>query len=353
MTAARPAMADQVWPADGLERVPDCPVCGSGSRRLLHAGLSDRIFFVAPGRWAMWQCTQCRSAWLDPRPDEATIGIAYGRYYTHDDAERPQPRTAFQRLRAALGNGYRNHRYGTHLAPSSKLGRWLAALVPPFRWPVDVAYRYLPPRPAGKTMRVLDVGCGNGAWLEMAREAGWQAAGVEPDSVSREQAHGRGFDVRERIADWLGEPGSFDYVTMSHVIEHVHDPLALLRDSLGLLRPGGGLYVDTPNLDALGHETYGPFWRGLEPPRHLVLFNRDSLAAAVSGSGFRDIRFPLRFYPVAGMSDQSRRMAAGLDPYGEGSSPDMPPPLTLARRLRSMLARRRSEFLTLTATRPE
>ena len=352
MTPSQPLVQDQPWPTDGLEHVPDCPVCGCSSRSLLHERLSDRIFFVAPGEWTMWQCARCRSAWLDPRPNEATIGIAYGRYYTHDEVVRPQPRNAFQRLRAALGNSYRNNRYGTKLSPTSPLGGPVAALLPPLRWPVDIAYRYLPRRPASETKRVLDIGCGNGAWLEIASGAGWDAAGVEPDDVSREQARAAGFDVRETIADWLAEPGSFDYVTMSHVIEHVHDPLKLLRDSLALLRPGGGIFIDTPNIDALGHQLYGPNWRGLEPPRHLVLFNRASLTDAVSRSGFKAIRYPRRLYPTKGMSLHSRRIAAGLDPYSEEPSVDLGPPLSTGQVLRSMVARVRSEFLTLTATKP-
>ena len=226
------------------------------------------MFFVAPGEWSLWQCGRCRSAWLDPRPNEATIGIAYGRYYTHEEVELPPPRNAFERLRAALGNGYRNRRYGTHLYPASSLGRPLVAILPPLRWRVDVAYRYLPRRPPEINMRVLDIGCGNGAWLKMAREGGWGVGGVEPDPVSREQGRTHGFDVRATITEWLAEPESFDYVTMSHVIEHVHDPLALLRDAYNLLKPGGGIYVDTPNLDALGHGIFGRHWRGLEtaPP---------------------------------------------------------------------------------------
>ncbi len=347
-----PGLSDEPWPADGLERVPDCPLCGSNSRTLLHEGLADRIFFVAPGRWTMWQCARCRSGWLDPRPTEATIGIAYGRYYTHDEVVRPKPQNAFQRLRAALGNSYRNNRYGTKLSPTSPLGVPLATLLPPLRWPVDVAYRYLPRRPASTAKRVLDIGCGNGAWLEIARDAGWDAAGVEPDDVSREQARAHGFDVRGTMADWLAEPESFDHVTMSHVIEHVHDPLKLLRDSLTLLRPGGGIFIDTPNIDALGHQLYGPHWRGLEPPRHLILFNRTSLSEAVSRSGFQAIRYPRRLYPAQGMSLHSRRIAAGLDPYSEEPSVKLGPPLSAAQRLRSAISQARSEFLTLTATKP-
>jgi 2-polyprenyl-3-methyl-5-hydroxy-6-metoxy-1,4-benzoquinol methylase len=345
-------MSEQSWPVDGLERVPDCPLCGSADRNLLHEGLSDRVFFVAPGKWTLWRCARCRSAWLDPRPTEATIGIAYGRYYTHEEVELPQPRNAFERFRAALGNGYRNRRYGTHLAPASPLGAPLAAMLPPLRWPVDVSYRYLPRRPPEKTMRVLDIGCGNGNWLEMARAAGWQVGGVEPDPVSREQARTHGFDVREKIAEWLAEPESFDYVTMSHVIEHVHDPLALLRDAYTLLKRGGRLFVDTPNIEALGHTIYGQDWLHLDPPRHLILFNRDSLAAAVSQAGFQDISYRPRIDPFPITSLQSRQIAAELEPFSDESSPEMPPPPGLMLRLRAIVARHHAEFLTLTATKP-
>jgi 2-polyprenyl-3-methyl-5-hydroxy-6-metoxy-1,4-benzoquinol methylase len=300
----------------------------------------------------LWQCAECRSAWLDPRPTQATIGLAYREYYTHEEAELPKPRTAFQRLRSALGNGYRNSRYGTRLSPALPVGRLLAALLPPLRWPVDIAYRFLPRRPPGKMMRVLDIGCSNGGWLAMARDAGWQVAGAEPDPVSRSQARDRGIDVRETVSAWLEESERFDYVTISHVIEHVHDPLALLRDIYMLLRPGGRLYIDTPNIDAVGHDIYGRDWLGLDPPRHLILFNRKSLVAAVTKSGFRDVRYRRRIDAFPNTSAQSRQMAAGLDPFSDDSSLEMAPPPGVMQFARAALARRRAEFLTLTAIKP-
>lgn len=344
-------MKDQVWPADGLEHAPDCPVCGSSTRTLLHQGLSDRIFFVAPGQWALWQCQLCRSAWLDPRPTQATIGIAYGRYYTHGSTELPSPRNAFERVRAALANGYRNARYGTNLRPAAAAGRLFVSVLPVLGWPVDIAYRYLPARRAGESGRVLDIGCGNGAWLRLAQDAGWQAAGVEPDPVARGEAEKTGLEVRHLVDDWLDQPGSFDVVTMSHVIEHVHDPLALLRVTHSLLRPGGQIFVDTPNIDAVGHKLYGPDWRGLEPPRHLVLFNRASLSDALERTGFRKVRFPRRYYPFKGMCEQSRRIEAGQDPYSTAPVPGLSPMPGVVHALRAMFGIH-TEFLTAVAIRP-
>jgi hypothetical protein len=74
----------------------------------------------------------------------------------------------------------------------------------------------------------------------------------------------------------------------------------LLRACHRLLREGGRLWIETPNLDSLGHSIYGENWRGLEPPRHLVLFNRSLLGRALSEIGFRDIRDE-RYRPVCEM----------------------------------------------------
>ena len=347
-----PQMSEQSWPEDGLERVMSCPVCGSPARSLVHDGLSDRVFFTAPGTWSLWRCSGCRSAYLDPRPNAATIGIAYSRYYTHAEPAGAPTRTRFQDLRFRLANGYRNRRYGATLTPALALGGHFARLFPPLGWPLDVAYRFMPRPPQPGVMRVLDIGCGDGHFLELARGAGWQVAGVEPDPVSRSLADKRGIEVRATVAEWLDESASFDFVSISHVIEHVHDPLDLLRNSRALLKSGGTLFIDTPNIDSVGHEIFGRDWRGLEPPRHLVLFNRRGLSDAVERSGFVKARYRTRPNPFADMWRQSCRITAGLDPYSPDPRPAdaARPPLRL--RLRSAVSRRNAEFLTLTAVKP-
>jgi 2-polyprenyl-3-methyl-5-hydroxy-6-metoxy-1,4-benzoquinol methylase len=339
------------WPADGIEVVGRCPLCGCRDRTILHRDLWDNVFFAAPGLWNLWRCGACRSGYLDPRPNEATIGLAYSTYYTHETVELPKAETWFQRLRASLGNGYRNWRYGTELAPALPVGAPLAQLLPPLGWHVDLAYRFLPSSYSGQK-RVLDIGCGGGEWLRMARGAGWTSCGVEPDPVARERARQDGFDVRATLADWNSESDEFDYVTMSHVIEHVHDPLQSLRDCFALLKQGGGIFIDTPNLDAIGHDLYGRHWRGLEPPRHLVIFNRDSLSRTVTEAGFTRLRYPRRFYPFVELAQRSRRIAAGLDPSRLDEATGMPPPPSRFDRLRSATARRKSEFLTVLAKKP-
>lgn len=292
-------MNQEAWPDDELEWVRHCPVCGSAKRRILYDGLRDRLF-GAPGLWALWSCLSCGAAYLDPRPTRSSIGRAYARYYTHQVEESREDLGdlgLWRRLRRASTNGYLNRRFGTDYRPASRLAGFLVQFVPWKRHQLDALGRHLPrPRPG---QSLLDVGCGNGAFLDLARRAGWQVMGVEPDPTAAAIARARGLDVRLGQIEFLdGMAEGFDVVTLSHVIEHVHDPIALLERCRVLLRPGGWLWIDTPNLKSFGHRRYGPAWMHLDPPRHLVLFTPNSLALALERAGYGSLQLaPWR--PVA------------------------------------------------------
>jgi SAM-dependent methyltransferase len=344
-----------VWPAEDLERVPACPVCGAAARSLLHAGLRDLAFRVAPGEWSLWSCGGCRSAYLDPRPTISSIGRAYESYYTHraPAAAGSAPRGRLRSTVTALANGYRNRRYATRSEPAARLGGLLAKLVPPLAAAIDTEFRFLGPMPAKRVPRVLDAGCGDAGWIAKMRGFGWDAVGNDPDPKVVESARARGLEVRAGgIEAWADSPGTFDAVSMSHVIEHLHDPPAALEAAFALLRPGGFLYVETPNIDALGAAEYGPAWRGLEPPRHLVLFNRASLAGAVRRAGFTALRYHPKRSVHRHLRLASANMAAGRDP-GDPAPGGAPPPLPPIERLRALTTSARTEFLTLTARKPE
>lgn len=346
------ALKDQPWPRDEQEELGQCALCASPDRTLLHAKLWDNVFNAAPGRWQMWRCESCRSGYLDPRPNEATIGRAYGVYYTHENEPEPLARTWRGRFLNGLGNGYRNHRFGTQLSPAYPAGRFIARCFPPLIFQIAISYRFLPKRDARiERVSVLDIGCGNGTFLDLARDAGWQAFGTDPDPLARRMAAEKGLTVLERIEDWFKRDERFDFVTLNHVIEHVHDPATVLRQAASLLRPGGEIYIQTPNIDAQGHRLYGTDWRGLEPPRHLVLFNHKSLTDALDQAGFvsiRDVRInaPFELLRNFGRAD----IGFGAAPNRDDGSP-LPRP-TVADRFKSAFSHERSEALTLMAATP-
>lgn len=341
------------WPADGLQALGHCPLCESSLRSVLHEGLRDSVFFCAPGLWTMWRCDDCRSAYLDPRPTPETIHLAYANYYTHTAAALSPKFESLPlraKIRRALGNGYRNWRYGTDEQASSSLGIVCALMFPWLRRSNDIDFRYLPHPADTEGRRVLDIGFGSGAFLDFAASAGWDAAGCDPDGTAVANARARGLNVRQGgIQSWADEEAAFDAITLSHVIEHVHDPVATIKAAFRLLRPGGRLYIETPNIDALGLRNHGPFWLGLDPPRHLVLFHWQSMERLLVATGFGAIK--RKAHPLIkewGLA--SAKIAAGISVFSPNNGEVAGPNLSL--RLLTKFAAGRSEALTLTCRRP-
>ncbi len=245
---------------------PHCALCGR-SGDILYAALSDRLFDVG-GTWDIKRCSdvRCGLAWLDPRPLESDLQKLYSNYFTHAPT-REQPR------------GWRRF-----VPPITAVSRWCYRCTPLHRARWRVASMYLTRTAPG---RLLDVGCGNGERLAALRARGWDVVGQEIDPVAAEMAvacHG----VAVRVGP-LGDVGlpecAFDAVTMNHVIEHVPDPVALLRTCRALVKPGGAIVCVTPNLDSWGHRRFGRCWLGLDSPRHLHVFSPTSLRIVAERAG--------------------------------------------------------------------
>jgi 2-polyprenyl-3-methyl-5-hydroxy-6-metoxy-1,4-benzoquinol methylase len=272
------------WPDGGLETVSRCPVCGDSRRKLIHANMRDRVFCCAPGEWNLHACAGCGSAYLDPRPTPATIGLAYKNYCTHASGGGVEYAKAnwWRRFRIAQRNAYLNANYGYNLKPAAwnpiflnrARRRRFDSFTGFFRWP-------------GIGACVLDIGCGNGSFLWQMRSLGWEVCGVEPDPQSAARAREAGLDVRAGMLQQQAFPDAhFDGITMTHVVEHLHEPMDTLRRCWQLLKPGGQITLTTPNLDSRGHAIFGADWMALDPPRHLVLFTETSLRRALESCGF-------------------------------------------------------------------
>jgi len=303
------------WPDDGLEPVSNCPICNSVQREVLYRDLVDKVFFCAPGKWVMYTCISCKSAYLDPRPNIETIGLAYREYFTHsDDSEQKQ--TFLEKVKQRLEQGDQCYRYGGQKSFLNFISVCAIQLYPKGRENMDAAMRHLPLVEKGQ--RLLDFGCGNGSFLKRARRVGWDVVGVDLDPKAAEVGLNNGLDVRiggMEILDSSKE--KFDVITLSHVIEYVHDPVQLLTNCYKLLKKNGILWIETPNILSTGHQCFRESWRGLEVPRHLALFNFDSLSNALNDVGFINTEvLPYRRL-CKGIYNQSAAISAGLDPFSE------------------------------------
>ncbi len=255
---------------------PNCYLCKAAGT-LLYEGLTDRLF-DAPGSWNLKRCPNpsCGLVWLDPMPIESDIAKAYERYYTHE----PEP-----------------NEHITSREPLIKRVKAALACLYDFCWrltPVYWEHRKLDLMCLGDRGPgcVLEVGCGNGQRLAQLRALGWRVQGQEVDE--RAAAHARrnfGVPVFLGALDQARFPDDeFDAVVMSHVLEHVHDPAGLLLECKRILKAGGSLVSITPNARGWGHSRFGARWYGLDPPRHLLLYSRRTLAQLGLNCDFRSVR---------------------------------------------------------------
>jgi len=264
-----------------------CWLCGEPGR-LIYEKMQDRCL-DAPGEWNWRKCQNpaCGMVWLDPLPTEEDIGKAYQGYYTHSQPE-PAPRL-FRTVCWGIWNSYLGARFGYQTGVGPKWLRLfapLALLHPGGREELDAAAMHL--AAPEKSSRLMDVGCGSGVALKRMQSFGWQVEGVDPDPSAAEAARTRGVLVKTgSLAEQHYPDNHFDAVHMAHVLEHVHDPAALLRECFRVLKPGGTLVAITPNIESLGHREFGPSWLALDPPRHLLLFSLGTLRQSAERAGFR------------------------------------------------------------------
>jgi len=263
--------------------IEHCPQCGSTGRRV-YDDMTDRLF-GAPGVWGFRRCAahNCQLVWLDPAPIKDDIHLAYQRYYTHSF---PPPSAQIINKKKAW-QGYRSLVFGNEQFPATPLEKLMGVcffLLPNRKAALEYPIRQLAGMRIG---RALEIGCGAGDLLVQMKEIGWQTVGIDFDPAAIAAANQRGLDVRVGDLDAQAFPDeSFDVVLMNHVLEHLPEPQYSMREIRRILRPGGRLIAVTPNFDSWGSSHFGKNWRGLEPPRHLHLFNRQSATLLAQIAGF-------------------------------------------------------------------
>ncbi|GIW80902.1 MAG: hypothetical protein KatS3mg105_2709 [Gemmatales bacterium] len=245
-----------------------CLLCGCA--RWTHVVEAPDRAEGGSGLWfAVVRCVDCGLCFTNPRPSRQTISRFYPSHY--------QP----HRLKSKRG--------GVRLGSSRSPRKWL-------KW-------------HGQG-RLLDFGCGGGSFVERMARQGWQVTGIDMSE-----------NAVRRVRDELGlpalvgtlphpelSPESFDVVTMWQSLEHVHDPLGVLRQARRLLVPGGKLIVAVPNILSLPFRWFGPAWYGLDLPRHLTHFDPQTLSGMLQRAEF-DIQ-SIKMIRHSGWLRSSARLAA-------------------------------------------
>ncbi len=247
--------------------VVDCGFCGSAEHEPVTGWLVDEesaselppAFRELTFRFV--RCTGCGQIYMRERPSPRDLDVFYGQAYkcfqSYDD-------------RGAIMAGL------ARLVARGKL-RGIRRLMPPGQ------------------RRLLDYGCGSGTWLDLMQGLlhraadGFEMIGTDVTPGPLEDLRRRGiaaFCCDETTLCEMVEPGSVGVVHLFHVIEHVPDVDGTLAALYRVLAPGGVLMGQTPNTASLGRRVFGDLWNQWHVPRHLVLFDDQTLARAAERAGF-------------------------------------------------------------------
>jgi SAM-dependent methyltransferase len=249
----------------------DCPLCPAGTR-------SSEVTV----RWGVRivRCTGCGLVFANPQPTDEVLEDYYGPEYFQKNADKflefPLHREVELRLRRYL--------------------RELARVAP-----------------AG---RVLDVGCGTGTFLLLAKEAGYSGTGVELSAYAAELGRQKlGVAIRTgRLEELRGET-PFEAITMWDFLEHTREPLEILRCARRQLAPGGHLLMTVPNVGSWWANAMGPRWVGFDKAsEHLFYFTRGSLRRMLTLAGFE----PLRVEPHSWICSASFLADRGAKAWPQG-----------------------------------
>lgn len=261
---------------------PLCKCCHSEGT-YLYKELKDRLFGVE-GEWHLKKCnnTQCGLIWQDPMPIEEDIGLAYQTYYTHQDNAPTNKANFVKRVlktiysKAKRGYLFKKYKYHADAVNSIDiLLGYLLYLYPGRRAVVDFEVFYLPAKPNGK---LLEIGCGSGVMLKTMKDLGWSIEGIDFDPNAVNNASKKGLNVKlGGLIEQNYPDKSYDAIVMSHLIEHVPDPINMIIECFRIMKDGSVLVLITPNSNSFGHKVFQENWRGLEPPRHLNIFDANSI----------------------------------------------------------------------------
>ena len=156
--------------------------------------------------------------------------------------------------------------------------------------------------PADDRIRVLNVACFEGVVLDCFKaQTRWQLSGTESNGRAAARARGKGYVVWEvALQDApLGLPvgESFDAVVLANTVEHLQNPLLVLRRLRHLLRPGGLIVLSQPNLDSAHITIFGPTWGQWQVPYHRFLTGRRGLRQLAMLADLKVVRLRTRTFP--------------------------------------------------------
>ena len=262
----------------------NCTLCGSNQKNTILTNCQDYLE-KNPGKFTIVQCNRCKLTYLNPRPTMKELASCYSsNYYAHQKPNLTKIEKRLSKLNNYPFKDILKERF--HYSCGQNYSFFKKVLIrflflfchPLFRGVLEF-------KGSG---RILDIGCGSGLHLWFLKNLGWQVWGLEISSPAAQIAQSLGVNVFCGELTQANFPSQyFDIIRMNHVIEHLPQPAAYLKEIKRILKPDGDCLIRTPNIKSLNYLIFKKYWRGLEVPRHLYLFSPITLKTLFHRFGFQ------------------------------------------------------------------
>jgi SAM-dependent methyltransferase len=243
--------SQKVIGADKSDNKNPCSFCGARRSLRLYPTSS-----ISGDNFYLNRCLVCRAVFLNPRPTQQQIDQAY------DDAYYGRGQGKFVGCIEKVLDHFRRAR-ATRIT------------------------NYIEP-PA----KILDIGCGNGRFLNYLINQGFDGYGIELPGKAAERA-GKILGLNLKVGRLTRQDYSenfFDSICMWHVFEHLAEPRETLHIIQKILRPGGYLMMSLPNIDSMQSRLFRGKWLHLDPPKHLFFLGANDLISEMKKFGFKLIK---------------------------------------------------------------
>lgn len=164
--------------------------------------------------------------------------------------------------------------------------------------------------------KILDVGCGAGKLLSVAKSVGFECHGAEPAEAARKILINNGCRAYPSIHEVTMPPNYFDVIVFNQSLEHIPDPMAALKKAVSLLKENGLMIISVPNFVSNERRVFGMFWRHVDVPRHLYHFSPQTIDYLAENLGLRQVYSRFKFWGVPGAAVKMARKEIGLKAYG-------------------------------------
>ena len=209
-----------------------------------HRGIE---FLIRKEPYLVWRCKDCGHGWVDPPPSQEEIGAYYASKISLEEHHFPEKNT---------------------IKHAKRVYRWIGQVL----------------TPPGK---LLDIGCGRGIQMKVAKQAGWHPVGIEWTEALRKGLLSQQWEVFPSCQELPVDYGSsFDVVTALEVLEHQADPGSFLEQIRSFMKEKGVLALSTPNFGSIVSRQDPARWHEIVPPSHLHFFTPESLRCLMNKKGF-------------------------------------------------------------------